>query len=663
MVLCTLQTTPAIYKTIRLAATPRQRALGAVVENLKNSNAYIFFPRIFRTRLVFFSSLALRIIAAPRMTDSFVVLERTELAEGDFLTVTGNMGPNPISNQYQYVAKNRPADSGALCSIVLGKMDLHNGRTTPPVRLSLRDSIGLNKGDTITIDADGPIVTDFHRFPAPKSLPSFPELHSDWESNLLGNYYPVDSLVVLSATQQHEVYSWLCCEPLYLVFYPLFGLPRLDHNQYTQAMQDFQPQQDTYTDEMLDFALRIMLDANDRWRHGYTPHLEDIRINHSPMRVVVTQILQRVHVSFNRNGWMCWPYPQQVEQRVSDMLSQLVMMDGTPSYPEQPASVDPEISAAVELLRTGGVKVLRVESYGVCRSDVSTHLNELWQLSLNVGVSLMQCGSCTSLERLYESVSVWPAVILIDVHVLPLFAVLQLVRMLLSCPRSLICLHYDASFDSSTVRYLESAQHLSRHCMRVCAGSEYTTAPDYSPSFGLASPCLYMPGVFDPYAVVPGMELYRNAISLLPENELGLAIGFYANRRQADLGSWEFAFAVATDKDKRRVMPNLWQATHGTRSYLTGVRCCPNRDYFLSPCVCSEPGHIGRSDSSGITEKCDDLQQMECVTLDEMGFQVVRLIYFSSIPITYSVFRKLLALTTTSLIIITNNENLEFMEG
>jgi hypothetical protein len=598
------------------------------------------------------------------MADGFVVLERTELAEGDFLTVTGNMAPNPASNQYQYPTKSRPAEPGALCSIVLGKMDQNSGRTTPPVRLSLRDSVGLNKGDTITIDAEGPIVTDFRRFPAPKPLPSFPELHSDWESSLLGKYFPPDSLSTLSPTQQHEVYSWLCCEPLYLVFYPLFGLPRLDHTQYAQAMQDFQPQEDTYTDDMLAFALDIMLNANNRWRHGYTPHLDDIRIDHSPMRLVVTQILQRVHVSFDSNGWMLWPYPQQVEQRVGDMLAQLQLLPPLMGFPDAPASQDDSVAGVVEMLRLGGVCVLRVESYGVCRADAASRLGELWHLSQAAGVQLIQCGSCTSLERLFEMISNWQAAILVDAHLLPLFAVLQLVRMIQSAPRSLLCLHYHSDFHSSTTHYLEGVRQFNRYNVLLEAGEEYTTAPDYSPSFRLASPCLYTRGCFDPYAVVPGMEPYRNAISLLPESELTLAIGFYANQRQSDLTSWEWAFAVATDKDRRRVEPNLWQATHGTRAYISGVRCCPKRDYFLYPCVCAaEPNQILLSDGTGAVQTCHELQSLECPTLNEMSFQVSRLVYFSSIPITHTVFRRLLALTATSLIIITNNENLRFMDG
>lgn len=598
------------------------------------------------------------------MADGFVVLERTELAEGDFLTVTGNMAHNPASHQYQYPTKGRPNGPGALCSIVLGKMDLENGRTTPPVRLSLRDSVGLNKGDTITIDAEGPIVTDFRRFPAPKTLPSFPELHSDWESSLLGKYYPSESLATLFPTQQHEVYSWLCCEPLYLVFYPLFGLHRLSHTQYAQAMQDFQPQQESYTDEMVRFALDIMLGANDRWRHGYTPHIDDIRINHSPMRLVVTQILQRVLVSFDRDGWMCWPYPQQVEQRLTDMLGQMVPVPLLLPFPENFVSQSPVISPIVEMLQRGGICALRVESYGFCRQDATDYLSELWQLCTTSGVLLIQCSSCASLEQLFQQLGTWPAAILVDVHLLPVFAVLQLVRMIQSSPRSLLCLHYHSDFNSSTTRYLESLEHLPAHSLQLSTSEEYTGAPDYSPSFRLASPCLYMRGTFDPYAVVPGMEPYRNAISLLPAHELTQVIGFYANQRQANLSSWEYAFAVATDKDRRRVEPNLWHATHGTRAFIEGVRCCPKRDYFLSPCICSaEPNHIVHCDGSGAVEQCHELQSLECTTLDEMGFRVERLVYFSSIPITYTVFRKLLALATTSLILITNDENLQFMNG
>ncbi len=67
--------------------------------------------------------------------------------------------------------------------------------------------------------------------------------------------------------------------------------------------------------------------------------------------------------------------------------------------------------------------------------------------------------------------------------------------------------------------------------------------------------------------------------------------------------------------------------------------------------------HKGRQ-----TEACSELQQLECITLDELTYMTERTFYYSSVPITTAILRKLLAHTAQSLVLITDTENLHFCD-
>jgi hypothetical protein len=140
------------------------------------------------------------------MEEPFIILDREELFPGDLSTAPASLSHSSTpSNGMQYDGK---PEFGALCSIVLGKIGSPGGRNSPPLRLNLRDSVGLNKGDTIAIDCNGPFVTKFQQLNHPKlHSPVWPELKSNWETGLLSGYFPLDQIVTLSTAQQHEAYA------------------------------------------------------------------------------------------------------------------------------------------------------------------------------------------------------------------------------------------------------------------------------------------------------------------------------------------------------------------------------------------------------------------------------------------------------------------------
>lgn len=487
---------------------------------------------------------------------------------------------------------------------------------------------------------------------------------SDWEVQLLSKYFPEDIVKhLLRPTQQHEVYTWLCNEPLYLVFYPLFGLPRLNYAQYTDSLSDFQPSCMPYTEEQVAYALELVERVNNRWRHGYTSHIGDISLSNTNLRHVVMEIFRRLSISFDSDGWLSWPYPKQIEQRITDRL--LSIQWATQDNPFQTLSSiegDETRNDIVRWLGTGGLKLLELRGECVSANTARQHIATFVDVARTLqGVIVIECCSALSLQTIFSSTEYACDIVLLDVHMMPLFALFQLILKLSTLMRRTLCLHFNTAFENSTTRFLTQASCFDRKVL------PFVLLPDlesriYQSELRLENPCLYRPGMFDASAIVPGLDINTHAISFVEPCEMPTIMNFYSSYRRDSIFSWDVGFVVATDRDRRQHEPNLWQSVHGTRDYVQGVRCSPAANYRLSPTVCTEQENvIVHFDGSGRYEHCAELQSMECLTLDEMTFRVTHLLFYSSVPITRVMLQKLLHIATTSILLITNESNLVFL--
>ena len=583
------------------------------------------------------------------MHDGFVVLDTSSVSPADVHRWTASKLDN---NRAQW----RPVDSASLCSVVLGK------EGSPPKRLNVWDSIGLRKGDRIAVHTDGPFVQKFHRLGGPAE-PAFPELCSGWESQLLCRYFPAEKVLSLQPSKQSEIYTWLCSDPLYLLFYPLFGIPRLTYEQYEQARNDFQPAGLDYTREHILYALDIVQRANDRWRHGYTTNISDIRISNTPLKQVVQRILTRVQVHFSRDGWLRWPYPKQIEDRADELLATQPLANTPLELSAILHEGPPEISNFASWLQQGGVRLIEVKSTGFSHAAAVNKLQSLWQICSDAGIAILNCSAAQPLGELHFNSGRFPRVLMHDTQLLPMFALYQLLCEMHTDARELLCILYFANYPSSSTSYLDAVRHLPRYTIELSylQDAEPYAWPDFHPEEGLHSAALYLPGQFDSAAVVSGMEPYRNAISWRPSADLEAVIRFYTGMRRSNLSSWDFVFVAATDHDRDRVLPQLWQQIFGSEGVQPGARCSEAANYFIAPGLCGpDPQMISRGEAQLF---CTDFQQAECLTLDEMTFQAPHIMFYSSIPITYPRLQKLLALTATSIVLITDRKNLKFFAG
>jgi len=600
------------------------------------------------------------------MQEEFVVLELQELAEGELPSVTAKFGGKGLHNRLQLVPNGGISSTGALCSIVLGKLNTENGRTSPPMRLSVLDSIGLRKGNTITINTDGPVVTDLRRSANTHTLASPLEMPSDWEVQLLSKYFPEEIIKhMLRPTQQHEVYTWLCNEPLYLVFYPLFGLPRLSYAQYTDSLSDFQPSLTPYTEDQVAQALELVERANNRWRHGYTPHIGDISLSNTNLRNVVVEIFRRLSISFDSDGWLSWPYPKQIEQRITDkLLSIRWLTEGNPFQALDTVEGDETLSDITRWMGTGGLKLLELQGEHASANAARQHIGSFIATAQSLpGVAVIECCSAQSLQSIFATIEYTYDIVLLDVHMMPLFALFQLMLKLSSLMRRTLCLHFNTAFQNSTTCFLLQAGYFDRKALSMLPSLDLESRI-YHPELRLDNPCLYRPGLLDSSAIVPGLDINTHAISFTEPCEMPTIVNFYSSYRHGNMSSWEVAFVVATDRDRRQHEPNLWQSVHGTRDYVQGVRCSPASNYRVSPAVRTEQENvILYFDGTGRTEHCAELQSMECLTLDEMTFRVAHLLFYSSVPITRVMLQKLLHIATTSILIISNESNLVFLDS
>jgi hypothetical protein len=404
------------------------------------------------------------------------------------------------------------------------------------------------------------------------------------------------------------------------------------------------------------------------------------------MRITVTEIFSHTQLYFNNAGWLCWPYPSQIEERLSVVLSKIATisfpLDGFLTLPEQNLSAP--TAELMSWINACGFKLLRVINEGCTIEKTSEFLVPFYKELSKYGCTVVDCAWGLSLDQMRQRVKLQYNVLLLNVHLLPLFALFQLCTVLTGVDGTMynmFALHYVTTYDSSTTHYLEKladlellqASGLDRiftpkpwccFTQKVAPHHQepfYT--PDYEPELRLGNPSLYMSGYFNKYAVVPGFELFGNAISLVSPNNMHFFLQFYAQRRQAAPTDWEYNFVVATDHDKRRVYPDLVMAVHGGQEFKPNVRCTPASENFMVPCRRTEEENtILRVLEGEKTEQCSDLQQLECITLDELTFITGRTFYYSSIPITTAILQKLLAHTTLSLVLITENTNLHFCD-
>jgi hypothetical protein len=530
--------------------------------------------------------------------------------------------------------------------------------TTPnPVRVNLRNSGDLSKGDTVAVRREGPLVLDWSRGHSSTALSELPPLSSDWEYRLLCQYYSEEQISKLSENQQHELYSWLCSDPLQLLFYPIFGLSKLSYSYYCKALNDYREEQ-PFPEAYVRTASQLVEQMNDRWRHGSLTHLHDLRLEHSYQRCIVTQVLRSAGVGF-RDGWLCWPYPQQVASRLDCVLS-----DWQPClWPlEQLHSDDVWLQSVFNWLNEGGLRALPTVAYGLSKQRT---LEQLGQRLLGyvqaAGALLLDCNSICSLQALYDETIGHPNVVLLNVDSLPLFSLLQFVTTFLNNERHMLGLQYNAlSSRSSSVQYLQACSWPRFH-LQLCSPNYPQDALCYEEELRLESPSLYAENI--EAGMLVGFEPDRIGMSFMPSTMLCRVLDFFAEQRLRAPQDWTYGLVVATEHDREQVLPLLNQRLFGSPElqFRAGLRCSPPHYRPVPALVLHEqPLTLRLCDGSAAELACESPRQLECLTLGELSFSYNRIIFYSSVPIEAGQFRYLLNHCGDSLTIISDSDKLCF---